>query len=286
MSIEDEIRTKKEKMQADMREADRKKQEAERLSNALKDAGMKQNYPVLIVPASELQPIISEAMPNMRFSYAKIVRTMPDGRTLARAAKNNEHPDMYSFDAVIFSDGTGKGSSTYKMWIFNNGAISFVNNDTSNLTWANVRSKGVDATTVRGKIIDALASQAIQNEKKVESFHSSSSNEKKEKSTYSSPTKTNNVSASNKSSSGCYIATAVYGSYDCPEVWVLRRYRDYSLKHSSLGRLFVRIYYAVSPTLVKWFGEKAWFKLQWRKYLDKKVAVLKEAGYSDDQYED
>ncbi len=29
--------------------------------------------------------------------------------------------------------------------------------------------------------------------------------------------------------SGCYIATAVYGSYDCPEVWVLRRYRDYKL---------------------------------------------------------
>ena len=23
----------------------------------------------------------------------------------------------------------------------------------------------------------------------------------------------------------CYIATAVYGSYDCPQVWVLRRFR-------------------------------------------------------------
>ena len=29
------------------------------------------------------------------------------------------------------------------------------------------------------------------------------------------------------SSGGCYVATAVYGSYDCPEVWVLRRYRDF-----------------------------------------------------------
>ena len=29
--------------------------------------------------------------------------------------------------------------------------------------------------------------------------------------------------------SGCYIATAVYGSYDCPQVWTLRRYRDYTL---------------------------------------------------------
>ena len=30
-------------------------------------------------------------------------------------------------------------------------------------------------------------------------------------------------------SGGCYVATAVYGSYDCPEVWTLRRYRDYTL---------------------------------------------------------
>lgn len=28
--------------------------------------------------------------------------------------------------------------------------------------------------------------------------------------------------SSNKDSEGCYIATAVYGSYDCPEVWTLR----------------------------------------------------------------
>ena len=28
---------------------------------------------------------------------------------------------------------------------------------------------------------------------------------------------------------GCYIATSIYGSYDCLEVWTLRRYRDYKL---------------------------------------------------------
>ncbi len=271
MSIEEEIRAKKEKMQADMRKQEQIKQEAERLSTALRNAGMYQTSPVLIVPALELQPIISETMPSMRFSNPKIVRSMPDGRTLAREAGNNERPDMYSFDAQLFSDGTGKGSSTYRMWIFKNGAISFNNNNTNNLTWADVRSKGVDAKTVRTKIIEALATQAIQNEKKSGSSYSSS---------------TAGSSKSKSSSGGCYIATAVYGSYDCPEVWVLRRYRDHSLKKSMSGRLFIRIYYAVSPTLVKWFGKKTWFKLQWRKYLDKKVSVLKEAGYSDDKYED
>lgn len=31
------------------------------------------------------------------------------------------------------------------------------------------------------------------------------------------------------SRSGCYVATAVYGNYECPQVWVLRRWRDTTL---------------------------------------------------------
>lgn len=34
------------------------------------------------------------------------------------------------------------------------------------------------------------------------------------------------------SEEGCYVATCVYGSYDCPQVWTLRRYRDYKLAES------------------------------------------------------
>ena len=44
-------------------------------------------------------------------------------------------------------------------------------------------------------------------------------------------------STSGSSSDGCYIATSVYGSYDCPEVWTLRRFRDEYLKGSVYGRL-------------------------------------------------
>lgn len=32
--------------------------------------------------------------------------------------------------------------------------------------------------------------------------------------------------SSPSSNNGCYIATCVYGSYDCPQVWILRRFRD------------------------------------------------------------
>ena len=47
---------------------------------------------------------------------------------------------------------------------------------------------------------------------------------------------------------GCYVAMAVYGSYNCPEVLVLRRYRDDVLTISWYGRVFIRMYYAVNPS--------------------------------------
>jgi hypothetical protein len=55
---------------------------------------------------------------------------------------------------------------------------------------------------------------------------------------------------SNTSSGGCYVATAVYGSYDCPQVWTLRRYRDNQLAKTWYGRLFIHTYYAISPTFL------------------------------------
>ena len=87
-------------------------------------------------------------------------------------------------------------------------------------------------------------------------------------------------------SGGCYVATAVYGSYDCPQVWTLRRYRDDFLAQSWYGRLFIRTYYAISPTLVKWFGHTNWFKNMWKGKLDRMVKKLQSSGVQDTPYED
>ncbi len=89
-----------------------------------------------------------------------------------------------------------------------------------------------------------------------------------------------------QSSGGCYVATAVYGSYDCPQVWTLRRFRDYTLAETWYGRLFIRTYYAISPTLVKWFGNTEWFKKMWKGTLDKMVNELNAEGVEDTPYED
>lgn len=90
----------------------------------------------------------------------------------------------------------------------------------------------------------------------------------------------------NDSSAGCYIATCVYGAYDCPEVWVLRRYRDYSLAETAAGRLFIRCYYALSPTVVKLFGNNKLFRRTWKIILDRWTEKLQQQGYENTPYQD
>lgn len=85
---------------------------------------------------------------------------------------------------------------------------------------------------------------------------------------------------------GCYVATAVYGSYDCPEVWTLRRYRDNTLAKTFYGRAFIHTYYTISPTLVKWFGNKEWFKKMWKPKLDNMVEKLNKSGVENTPYDD
>lgn len=51
--------------------------------------------------------------------------------------------------------------------------------------------------------------------------------------------------------SGCFIATACYDDYNAPEVWLLRQYRDERLNKSLTGRLFIKLYYAVSPGIAR-----------------------------------
>lgn len=85
---------------------------------------------------------------------------------------------------------------------------------------------------------------------------------------------------------GCYIATCVYGSYDCPSVWTLRRFRDDMLANTLVGRSFIRTYYLISPRLVQWFRNTSWFKKIWSFPLDQLVSYLNDHGVENTPYND
>lgn len=57
--------------------------------------------------------------------------------------------------------------------------------------------------------------------------------------------------SSQKSKSGCFVATACYGDYNSEEVLVLREFRDTVLLNSVAGKAFVKFYYFVSPPIAK-----------------------------------
>ncbi len=85
---------------------------------------------------------------------------------------------------------------------------------------------------------------------------------------------------------GCYVATAVYGSYDCPEVWVLRRFRDYTMANNYFGLIIIKVYYCISPLFVSLFGKTKIFRVFFKTILDKFVANLKAKGIEETEYED
>ncbi len=54
----------------------------------------------------------------------------------------------------------------------------------------------------------------------------------------------------------CFIATAIYGGYDTPEVMILREFRDQILAPLAIGRQLIDWYYARSPAWVEWISDK------------------------------
>ena len=79
--------------------------------------------------------------------------------------------------------------------------------------------------------------------------------------------------------SACSTAPGVF-------IWTLRRFRDNTLAKTFFGRTFIRTYYAVSPTIVKWFGHTEWFKRMWQGTLDRFVRKLNLEGVENTPYED
>ena len=57
------------------------------------------------------------------------------------------------------------------------------------------------------------------------------------------------IVSGSSSSSGCFIATAAFGSYEAPAVQLLRDFRDEYLLANAAGKRFVEFYYSTSPPI-------------------------------------
>ncbi len=63
-----------------------------------------------------------------------------------------------------------------------------------------------------------------------------------------------------KSTGGCFIATAAFGTPFASEVCILRVWRDENLLRSSLGKGFVATYYSISPPIAKFISTRSTLK--------------------------
>ncbi|MCD8337749.1 MAG: sel1 repeat family protein [Lachnospiraceae bacterium] len=86
----------------------------------------------------------------------------------------------------------------------------------------------------------------------------------------------NSYNTKSSGSEGCYIATAVYGSYDAPEVLVLRDFRDSFLNVRWWGRGFIKFYYFCSPSIAHKLQKTKRFNLIIRDILNHFVRYLME----------
>lgn len=83
------------------------------------------------------------------------------------------------------------------------------------------------------------------------------------------------AAVSSGSSSGCFIATAAYGSYLDPHVKALRDFRDDVLLQNRFGTAFVKFYYKYSPPIADYIAQHGTLRLIFRFLLTPVILLVK-----------
>ena len=149
--------------------------------------------------------------------------------------------------------------------------------------WATSYKGNTGYTDYEFSVLSDLSQEEVLETARMETYHSKFflERQKIQNVQKSAPAKT-----SEKKSGGCYVATCVYGSYDCPPVWTLRRFRDDVLAQNPFGQSFIKLYYSISPWVVKHFGKYNWFHKLFKTPLDAFVKKLQQTGIQNTPYND
>lgn len=81
-------------------------------------------------------------------------------------------------------------------------------------------------------------------------------------------------------------AVESYRGVDINVAKTTNRFRDNILAETWYGRAFIHTYYAISPSLVNWFGDTKWFKNVCKPLLDKMITYLNVKGIKNTSYND
>lgn len=77
------------------------------------------------------------------------------------------------------------------------------------------------------------------------------------------------------SGGGCFIATAAYGTPLDPQIDILRAWRDTTLKNCAAGRLFIKVYYKISPPIADFIRPRNYLRKAFRVVIELIIKRIK-----------
>ena len=152
--------------------------------------------------------------------------------------------DQYTYNSII-------------EWLTSDAIFKYANNSINTmryqllikLLYMRINNEEKDFISWKKNGIKHSADDKINRKKDYEETINSLNNSISTYQTKLDPSSIPDIPKQNTKKPGCFIATAVYGSYDAPEVLILRHFRDNTLSESVLGRLFIKVYYRISPPI-------------------------------------
>lgn len=177
------------------------------------------------IRAADSATTVHESLDSVE-QYGAIDNTPPSAPANLKAAIGDRRLYL-SWDAVADNESGTKGYKVY--W------------DTTNGTYAN----SIDVGNNTSYEISGLTNGTLYYIT-VAAYDNAGNEGTKSAEVSQSPEETRGIMGL-KSTGGCFIATAAYGSYEERHVTVLREFRDRYLLTNNLGRAFVSCYYSISP---------------------------------------